>query len=375
MYILHKTFCMETRQKIIVGISAIILAFIGGFLLLRGEKKEVTVSQEKSAKSQLPQNTQEISQEGKSPLSGIACDTWNRRPLAVMIASDVPARPAAGLSQADMVFEMPVITSSVTRLMGVFVCNTPPEVGSMRSARVDFIHIAKGLDAIFAHWGRATWGAIDVLNRGEIENLNCNNDAGKSAGKCCFRKKGMKRGVDSGYARPTELLSCAKEFGYRLTNTFKGYPHQEELPQEKRIKKGELRVAYAGPFAVEYLYDGKTNRYIRYWGGKKDSDRNTGKEVAPKNVVVLFAESYQTEGQYNNLELGDPWYDKKDSGEAFYYINGKEYHGTWKKDKSSSSSKLFFYDSEGKEISFVPGQVWVHVLEPGQRLRWTVLEE
>ncbi|MFZ1735515.1 MAG: DUF3048 C-terminal domain-containing protein, partial [Candidatus Moraniibacteriota bacterium] len=75
-------------------------------------------------------------------------------------------------------------------------------------------------------------------------------------------------------------------------------------------------------------------------------------------------------GRYNNINMGDPWFDTKDSGDAFYYFNGKEYKGTWKKDKKSLESKLTFLDESGKEILFVPGQIWVDVMEPGQGIKW-----
>ncbi|PIW94763.1 MAG: hypothetical protein COZ85_03425, partial [Candidatus Moranbacteria bacterium CG_4_8_14_3_um_filter_34_16] len=75
-------------------------------------------------------------------------------------------------------------------------------------------------------------------------------------------------------------------------------------------------------------------------------------------------------GRYNNVQIGDPWYDESGSGPARYYMNGKEYAGNWKKDKSKIDSKLFFYDEYGKEIQFVPGQIWVEILEPGQNLKW-----
>ena len=74
--------------------------------------------------------------------------------------------------------------------------------------------------------------------------------------------------------------------------------------------------------------------------------------------------------QYNNVQLGDPWFDTSDSGEAFYYMNGKQETGTWKKDKSDAKNKLFFYDASGQEVQFVPGQIWVEILEPGQALKW-----
>lgn len=358
---------MSKKQIIIIATVAVIIIAGGSWYFISGRKaknnKQINVSKTES--------TAPANQGNVSPISGIACDNWNRRPLAVMQPSDVPARPAAGFSEADMVIEMPVITASITRLMGVYVCNTPAEVGSMRSSRHDYIALAKGLDAIYAHWGGSHY-AIDLLNQGAIDDLNCNNDGGKSAGQCCFRKEGMDRGVDSGYAKPEELLKCAKDFGYRMTNNFVGYPHQAEAALDQRGKGGHLRVAFAGPYAAEYDYDQASNTYKRTWGNVADIDRNNKERIAPKNVVVLMAQSGQiVEGeQYNNVQIGDPWYDSTDTGEATYYINGQEHKGTWKKDKSKAESKLFFYDESGKEINFVPGQIWVEILEPGQTLRW-----
>jgi len=180
----------------------------------------------------------------------------------------------------------------------------------------------------------------------------------------------MSRGVDSGYAKFDRLLECAQEFGYSMEDTFQGYPHQADLPFDERIDKGHLRVGFAGPYAVEYDYDKQTNSYLRSWGGEPDIDRNNQKRLAPKNIVVVMAQSEQIEGQYNNVQLGDPWYDVSDSGEAFYYIDGQEIRGKWKKDKSNISSKLQFLNNNGGEIKFVPGQIWVEVLEPGQSLKW-----
>jgi len=374
-------FFMQNRQKIVIFLIVIAIVGIGSYFVfgnkvarkpieLNNRNQSLTISTE-------PLNIGEV-----SPISGLPCENWNRRPLAVMQPGDVTARPAAGFSEADMVIEMPVVTSSVTRLMAIYVCNTPTEVGSMRSARHDFISLAKGLDAIFVPWGRSESHsgsdsvglAQGILNRNEIDNINCNQDAGKSATLCsknpCFRKEGMARGVDSGYAKPAELFICAQEFGYRLENKFSGYKHVSEAALENRPKGGHLRVAFAGPFAAEYDYDRDTNSYLRTWGNVPDVDRNNKNRNAPKNVIVVMAQSEQIEGQYNNVQLGDPWYDTQDSGDAFYYMNGEQKRGTWKKDKSDINSKLNFFDESGNEVAFVPGQMWVEVLEPGQTLRW-----
>lgn len=258
--------------------------------------------------------------------------------------------------------------------MGVYVCGNPDDVGSMRSARHDYIALAAGLDAIFVHWGGSHF-AIDKVNEGVVDDINCNDDGGKPGfgPGFCYRKEasGNMRGVDTGYAKFSKLIEGAKHYNYRLESKFSGYPHQAEAPMDQRGNGGHLRVAFAGPFAAEYDYDKESNSYQRIWGNVPDTDRNNGKRLAPKNVAVLIAASEQIEGQYNNVQIGDPWYDSSDSGPAFYYLNGQEYKGSWKKDKSSLNSKLLMLDESGNEIQFVPGQIWVEILEPGQALRWT----
>lgn len=352
---------------------AVVAVVVGGiFYFTFGKnlfkaKDTKKISVDKGSDAGLPANQGNV-----SPISGVACENWNRRPFAIMQPADVSARPAAGFSDADMVVEMPCITASITRLMGVYVCGNPDDVGSMRSSRHDYIALAKGLDAIFVHWGGSHF-AVDLLNKGVIDNMNCNNDGGKSAGQYCYRKEatGTMRGVDTGYAKFSKLLEGAKDFGYRLENKFMGYPHQAEASLEERGNGGHLRVAFAGPYAAEYDYDKESNTYKRIWGNVADTDRNNNQRIAPKNIAVIIAQSEQIEGQYNNVQIGDPWYDSSDSGEAYYYMNGKELKGTWKKDKAKAESKLFFYDESGQEVKFVPGQIWVEVLEPGQTLKWT----
>jgi hypothetical protein len=369
---------MTKQQKIIGGVILVIVLLVGGyFLFIKGDNGPIEIGSKAPEEQTGPVNEGNV-----SPITGIACENWNRRPIAVMQPGDVTARPASGFSEADMVFEIPVITASITRLMAVYGCNTPTAVGSMRSARHDFIHLAKGLDAIFVSWGRSeshsesdpTGLAKGILDRGEIDNINCNGDAGKSANACptnpCFRNESIGRGVDSGYGDPAKFFQCGKDFNYGQEWRFPGYMHQPEAKLEDRGQNKRLRVAFAGPYEAEYFYNRDKNVYERNWGNAADTDRNNQQRIAPKNVVVMMAVSEQIEGQYNNVQLGDPWYDRDDSGEAWYYMNGQEIKGTWKKDKSKINSKLFFLDEKGEEIKFVPGQIWVDVLEPGQTRSW-----
>src|SRR3989338_10151466 len=97
---------------IIIGIVAVgaVLYFSFGRNILRKNKVVQIDLNEDGGAGNLP-----IANEGPvSPISGLPCENWNRRPLAVMQAADVTARPAAGFSLAGMGIEGPGGTSSGT---------------------------------------------------------------------------------------------------------------------------------------------------------------------------------------------------------------------------------------------------------------------
>lgn len=320
--------------------------------VIKNEVKEETSAPKKEESVEVvPANT-----EGRSPLSGVACENYKARPFAVMMAGDTVARPLSGLSEADMVFEMPVITSSITRLMGVFICNKPSEIGSLRSARHDYITLAMGIDAIFAHWGGSHF-ALDDLKKGIADDI----DALKHSGPF-FRKNHIPR-PHNGFTSYDKLLEKSKSLKYRSENTFSGYPHlADNAPNAS--KNGVLDVGFAGAYKVKYEYNITTNSYKRFWNGVEDKDYSTGKNIIAKNVVVMKAASRQIEGQYNDVDI-------EGEGELKVYRNGDEIFGKWKKDKSKRDSKLFFLDSNGEEIKFVPGQIWVEIIEPHQEAVWS----
>lgn len=385
---------MNNKQKVIIAIIAVVVIASGYFIFKpRTAVKKIDLNKADQAQDSTIANEGPI-----SPISGLACDNWNKRPVAVMQPADPTARPAAGFSDADMVFEMPVFTNANTRLMGVYVCNLPNEVGSIRSARHDYLPLASGLDAIFVHWGYSKF-AESLLATKIVDNINCLTTS------YCARwpKSGIMQLEDTGHITRDNIEKAIKNYNYHTDSKFSGYPHQAEAPLEQRPSGGGLRLAYPKKYAVNYEYDKATNSYLRIWDGMPDKDKNNNKQIAPKNIVVMIADDkqitladeqsykdkglmnpwtlvpeedrigldYNGIGRYNNLQIGDPWFDTTDTGEAFFYFNGRQYHGTWKKDKSKLNSKLAFYNEDGSEVKFVPGQIWVDIMEPGQGMRWS----
>lgn len=353
--------------------------------------------QQVNVEPQKPLNAEDI-----SSIAGLPCENKDLRPVAVMQPADVNARPAAGSSEADMMFEMLAFTTSTTRLMGVYQCTIPNEIGSIRSARHDYIAMASSVGAVFVHWGYSHF-AEALIDKKVIDNINCLTTA------YCDRwtATGNMRLEDTGHITRANIEKAEQTLGYSTENSFLGYPHQEETPLDQRPEGGHLRIAYPDPNDVDYDYDKETNSYFRTWDGVPDIDKNNKKRVAPKNIVVMYADTEMitldnedayaangvqdpwalipegerdgingipgapTMGRYNNIQIGDPWFDWKSSGEAYFYMNGQQIKGTWKKDTSKIDSKLTFFDESGVEVKFVPGQIWVEVMAPGQGMKWT----
>lgn len=324
---------------------------IGGFLFLKLGNRNVEINNSGN------ENNQEENTGGISPITGEKCENYNRRPIAVMLAEDPVTRPLSGIGAADIVIEMPVITGSITRMMAVYQCETPDEIGSVRSARHDFIPLALGLDAIYAHWGGSHF-ALDKLDAGIINNL----DAMINPYDSFFRKSGISE-PHNGFTSMDRLLNAAQKLGFRLENKFKGYPHLEN-PKPKIQTKAKLTIGYGNNYRVYYIYDPQTNTYKRWRAGQREIDKNNGNQAEVSVVIAMRAESRMIEPpDYNDVDV-------EGEGEAKIYQNGEEIKGFWKKTGTYSNSKLTFSGGDGKEIEFTPGKIWLEIIEPSQEVKW-----
>ncbi len=330
--------------------------FIGG-KNIRIENEHNEIINENQENNGGEENETEEEENSQSLLNGLECANAEARPFAVMLTGDLEAWPLSGTGDADLVFEMPVVTGGITRYMVVYSCGNPAEIGSIRSARHDFIPIAMGFDAILAHWGGSHF-ALDKLNNKIMDNIN----ALYLDGSVFYRKPGLPKPHD-GFTTIERLQEYSKRMGYRLENKFKGYKfYDEENPADKN---GSLTIGYYSIYKVAYDYNAKTNSYLRFKGDKKDVDKLDSEQISVKNVAIMFAASRQIEGQYNDVDI-------EGEGKAIVYQNGWEIKGTWQKDKNNLKSKLYFYNEAGEEIKFVAGKIWIQVVEPGQVVKWEI---
>lgn len=284
-----------------------------------------------------------------SSIAGLACENYMQRPISVMMPSDPEPRPLSGISQADMVFEMPVTPGGVTRFMAVFQCEKPAEIGSIRSARKDFVPLAAGLKSIYAHWG-GEHGILAELNKHVIDNLNALVYDGSA-----FFRKSTAKAPHNGFTTHEKMINLAEKLKYDLTDSFSGYLHQSSKPNRNLNNVVDsIDIDYPSPYNIKWTYVVGENVYKRTRGDKPEIDKSNGQQVAVSVVVVMNTTASFLYEQYIDVNVTG-------SGPVKIYQDGMMIVGSWKKDPATLDSKLFFLDDQGKEIELAPGKIWVEV--------------
>jgi hypothetical protein len=284
------------------------------------------------------------------PADGVwtTADKANRHPLAVAIENHPDSRPQSGLDKASLIYETPT-EGGITRFLAVYVENDVQVLGPVRSARTYFLDWLSEFDGIFAHCG----GNADALALIRPYNIK---DLDEFSYASAYWRSRDRYAPHNLYTSTDNLWQAAPKEGWDKKVDYASWKYKEDPIESKRPKSGEINIDYANSvFQVNYTYNPKDNNYLRSIVGKPHIDKETGVQLAPKNVVVMWVETWPL----NDRENG--WYiETTGSGRAKVFMDGQAILGTWKKDSQIARTK--FYDEKGAEISFNRGQTWIEVV-------------
>lgn len=326
------------------------------------------------------------------PLNGVMYtlkekDIWDKhRPLAVMIENSEEARPQSGLSRADIVYEA-LAEGWITRLMGVFYCNTPLEnitFAPVRSARTYYVDWVSEYDALYNHVGGAGRCADDTvddrakalcqIDRYGIKDLDqfgigfpdcyrnpdrLDHPVATEHTMVCFSDNLYKIAAKRGWANPDEN-------GITWDKNFKQWLFEDDADRTEQGNAQNIKIVFAegyDRYDVEWDYDQLSNTYKRKNGGVAQLDLDTQEQLAAKNVVVQLTKltgPVDEHGHFLYATIG--------SGKAIIFQNGKTMIGTWS--KKSRIGRTVFFDSLGKEIKFTRGLIWIELIPREQQLTY-----
>jgi len=289
-----------------------------------------------------------------APLTGLPDPggaALTRPALTVKIENTPEAMPQWGVDRADVVYEE-IVNGGITRLAAIFNSTAPDKVGPVRSVRPTDTQVVWPLGGIFAYSGGAAY-AVASISTAPVKLID-----ESSAGAAMFR--------DPSRQAPHNLYAIAP-----LLFNFKGTP----TPPPKLFSCRDMTkkvvgatvarfvVPFPSIYPVTWTWNGTTSSWDRTLFGQPDVT-GTGVRESPKNVVVMwvnYVNGIGTEASYANLQ---------GSGQAAFFIDGKEVHGTWSRG-ASKADVVTYQTLDGKAVGMTPGQTWVELLNDGVPLTVT----
>ena len=280
----------------------------------------------------------------------------NRHPLAVVVENHTQARPQVGIDKASIIYEA-ISEGGITRYLLLFGPNDAANIGPVRSMRTYFLDWAAEYNAFLGHCG----GNIDALDRiGQEGALDL--DQFRVSDKGYWREPEKRKAIEhTMYTSSEKLYAVAREKGWEMTGNFTSlkFLNPKEFKTNPNVTQ-EITIDFSSPtYKVSYKYDPINNNYPRDLGGSPQRDQKTGNQLSPTNIIIQSVERWEAPTRIN--ETG--WAMKTiGEGKAYVVYGGQKIDATWK--KTDLKSRTLFYDSSGKEISFLPGQFWYEIVPP-----------
>ncbi len=286
------------------------------------------------------------------PLTGeLASDfeSTQVRVVSVKIENSPESRPQSGLDQADVVYET-LTEGNITRFNAMFHSMSPEVIGPIRSARLSDAYILPQYDPIFAHVG----GQSQVMSRVRSAGVD---DLDEFANGGAYHRTSGRPRPHNVYTSLEELREAAIDRGYEATQSTQ--PLQFELMSEVTSPTiVQLTVPFGGDNTVVWDYDAEENRYDRTQAGTVQKDRESGSELAARNVIVMWSQQSSTSmrdatgARALDIVLTG-------TGRTSVFRDGQRYDGTW---TAEAGAPPRFATDEGEPILLGVGNTWIEVV-------------
>lgn len=287
------------------------------------------------------------------PLSGLDAPSkaaTSKRPLSIKVENSPAARPQTGLNSADVAYET-VVEGGITRFNLIFQSNVPKTVGPVRSARLSDIWIVPQYHALFFYSG-ASASVHSQVRRAKLTDLS--QDVGVSYP---YYRSNARSAPHNLYIDTKKAYVEAKKRGFKIVAEV---PPLEFGPASAVTSATAVKSVYI-PFSsfnnVRWTWSKKQRAFLRQNNGKVHRDAASGKQVAAKNVVVMWAK--YTPASRDKVGSTTYWVKLGGKGRATVFRDGKRYNGKW---IATRDEPPRFVDKKGRPIRLAPGNTWMQVV-------------
>ena len=281
----------------------------------------------------------------KNVLSGR--DGSNGPVLVVKVDDTNEAHPQIGLEDADVVY-IEQVEGGLTRLAAVFSSTIPTRVGPVRSARISDIDILSQYGHVAFAYSGAQKKFLPVIAAANVQNLGAQSqsptiyttDPTRNPPYAMVLRADllMQKTVAVNY-----VIEKAKSVGWKFSHA----------PVGGKPTSSVTLHWPAASYKAEWSESQK--RWLLLHNSTLDLAQS-GKTLGPTTLVIQMVSI--TPSQYHDKVGGvTPFSQTVGTGTGFILRDGKTYAATWS--RSSAQVGTTWSLSDGSEISFAPGQVWV----------------
>jgi hypothetical protein len=320
----------------------IIIAVIAVLFVVIKHKKSPTASS--SPSNAAPAAT-------TAAINGLLVDPTvaKRRPIAIIIENHPDARPQAGLSQADIIYET-LAEGGITRYMALFQTTEVNNIGPIRSARVYFAELADGWRTALVHVGGNS-DALTNIRQGVYKNIS---DADQFFNEPYFHRISSRPAPHNVYASTAKIGSLIHDHHYSDQANYPAWKFKSDTPISPPTAS-KITIPFSTPsYTVGYRYNPSDNSYNRYVAGTADRDANNNHQINARDIVVQFADDYATQTD----TIGSISFKLSAGGKALIFMDGGIIMGSWKRDNGFTR----YFDPSGNEIAFNRGQIWIEIV-------------
>jgi hypothetical protein len=276
--------------------------------------------------------------------------------MIVKIDNIPAARPQAGITKADVVFEEQV-EGGLTRLAAVFQSVDADPVGPVRSTRTSDIDIVSLLNhPLYAYSGGNSRFVAEIQSSGMV-------DVGFSARpNAYYRGRGF--APDNLYARTSVLYAAAPAGAGSPPALFTYRPAGATPTNADATPAAEAALGWPASSAG-WTWDGSTGTWKRTQDGSVDVDQ-TGRQVAVANVIVqpvTYLADGVASGEGINPPPPIPKAELVGQGDVWVLTGGMLIRGHWSRPSSNVATQ--YTDARGAPIALAPGKTWVELTVAG----------
>jgi hypothetical protein len=317
-----------------------------------------------------------------NPLTGLPAPAanLNRRPLGIKVPNfPFSARPQSGLSRADVVIEHEA-EAYLTRFMAIFYGNDAPVLGPIRSLRLPDAELIPIFRAVLVASGGHPAVKIRITDgkpwaAGYLRVI-CPEEPFLGDGGAMRRiPKPGKRYELTLYSDTGSLWNVVSQRGINHRPNFNNMWVFDPNPPPGGTPATHLKIVYKATWSEsEYHYDPNVLAWRRYDVGQPLIDELTGQQLAPSNVLLLYANHADSDILADAHDPNHPYYavlvQLWGQGSGKLFRDGRVYDIQWvRQDAQGANDRLLILDSSGNQIPFRPGTTWIQLARPGANVQ------